>query len=172
LRESAREVFGNSGFAATSVDDIVRPIGLSRGAFYRYFRSKTDVARVLVAEAVGPLMDALAAAPELGPDGVPARAELRRWLRRTHALQQQEAAIVGVWLDAALHEPDLATDTAALLGLARQRIAALLSSRGFGDCAAEALVGIAILETFGAHPYSPTDLDTAVSLIERALFAR
>ena len=44
---AALEVFSAKGFAATSVDNIVARAGCTRGAFYYYFESKGDIARVL-----------------------------------------------------------------------------------------------------------------------------
>lgn len=43
ILDAAREVFGEIGFEAASVRDIVRRSGLSVGAFYNYYRSKEDV---------------------------------------------------------------------------------------------------------------------------------
>jgi AcrR family transcriptional regulator len=44
---AALEVFSAHGFASTSVDSIVERAGCTRGAFYYYFESKGDIARVL-----------------------------------------------------------------------------------------------------------------------------
>jgi len=46
----ALEAFSEKGFAATSVDDIARRAGTTRGAFYYYFESKEDIARDLQQE--------------------------------------------------------------------------------------------------------------------------
>jgi AcrR family transcriptional regulator len=43
ILEAAREVFGEIGFEAATVRDIVRRSGLSVGAFYNYYRSKEEV---------------------------------------------------------------------------------------------------------------------------------
>ena len=43
ILDAAREVFGEMGFEAASVRDIIRRTGLSVGAFYNYFRSKEEV---------------------------------------------------------------------------------------------------------------------------------
>ena len=43
LLDAAREVFGEIGFDAATVRDIVRRSGLSVGAFYNYYRSKEEV---------------------------------------------------------------------------------------------------------------------------------
>ena len=40
---AAREVFGEMGFEAATVRDIIRRTSLSVGAFYNYFRSKEEV---------------------------------------------------------------------------------------------------------------------------------
>jgi TetR/AcrR family transcriptional regulator, transcriptional repressor for nem operon len=45
---SARLLFNRHGFDAASIDDIMRHAGLTRGGFYSYFRTKSD----LYAEAV------------------------------------------------------------------------------------------------------------------------
>jgi AcrR family transcriptional regulator len=47
--ESARQLFNRKGFAGVSVDSIMADAGLTRGAFYAYFDSKSD----LYAEVLG-----------------------------------------------------------------------------------------------------------------------
>ncbi|MEJ2679024.1 MAG: TetR/AcrR family transcriptional regulator [Gemmatimonadota bacterium] len=48
LMDAAEELFGRSGFHATSVTDITRQAGVAQGTFYLYFESKDEVFRVLV----------------------------------------------------------------------------------------------------------------------------
>jgi len=63
---AAREAFGELGFVATRVDDIVEHAGVSHGTFYRYFEDKKailvgltqDVARTLYGTAVAPPVEA------------------------------------------------------------------------------------------------------------------
>jgi AcrR family transcriptional regulator len=43
ILEAAREVFGEMGFEAATVRDIIRRTNLSVGAFYNYYRSKEEV---------------------------------------------------------------------------------------------------------------------------------
>jgi AcrR family transcriptional regulator len=43
ILDAARDVFGEMGFQAATVRDIVRRSGLSVGAFYNYYRSKEEV---------------------------------------------------------------------------------------------------------------------------------
>ncbi len=43
ILDAAREVFGEVGFEAATVRDIIRRTSLSVGAFYNYYRSKEEV---------------------------------------------------------------------------------------------------------------------------------
>jgi AcrR family transcriptional regulator len=47
LLEAGRELFLAKGVAATSLDDITRRAGVSKGLFYLYFRSKDDLMAAL-----------------------------------------------------------------------------------------------------------------------------
>ncbi len=51
LVKAARELFAEQGFAATSRDQIAERAGVTRGALYHHFDSKTAVAAAVVAEA-------------------------------------------------------------------------------------------------------------------------
>lgn len=46
--QSAKELFSQKGYNHTTVDDIVRHAGLSKGAFYFYFKSKDQLMEELV----------------------------------------------------------------------------------------------------------------------------
>lgn len=50
LVKAARELFAEQGFAATSRDQIAERAGVTRGALYHHFASKTAVAAAVVAE--------------------------------------------------------------------------------------------------------------------------
>jgi AcrR family transcriptional regulator len=50
LVKAARELFADKGFAATSRDEIAGRAGVTRGALYHHFESKTAVAAAVVAE--------------------------------------------------------------------------------------------------------------------------
>src|SRR3954462_8457644 len=52
LVATARELFATKGFAGTSIEDMVRAAGVTRGALYHHFENKTELFRaVLEAEA-------------------------------------------------------------------------------------------------------------------------
>lgn len=43
IREAAAKVFIEKGFANTSMEDLVRESGLSKGGFYHYYKNTTDI---------------------------------------------------------------------------------------------------------------------------------
>ena len=47
LLESALDLFGNKGFAGTSLDEITSRAGVTKGAFYHHFQSKEDLLRLI-----------------------------------------------------------------------------------------------------------------------------
>ena len=49
---SAARLFVSRGFEATSIDDIMRGCGLTRGGFYAHFKSKGDLYREAMAYSV------------------------------------------------------------------------------------------------------------------------
>lgn len=62
ILESAMRVFGELGFARTTVADITRAAGVGRATFYVYFASKEEVFAALAEQ----VRDRLLAAQELG----------------------------------------------------------------------------------------------------------
>jgi len=47
LIAAAREAFVNDGFTATSVDEVATRVGMSKGAVYHHYASKTDLFRAV-----------------------------------------------------------------------------------------------------------------------------
>jgi TetR/AcrR family transcriptional repressor of nem operon len=48
ILSAAKALVMKKGFAATSLDDILKSAGLTKGAFFHYFKGKADLARELV----------------------------------------------------------------------------------------------------------------------------
>jgi len=48
LLQAARQRFGTVGFAATSMEDLVRSVGVTKGALYHHFAGKEELFRAVV----------------------------------------------------------------------------------------------------------------------------
>jgi AcrR family transcriptional regulator len=105
LIAAGRRLFGEQGFAATSVDDLARAARVTTGALYHHFPTKTALFETVFEAIHGELMAASATAAGGASDEVDALARG-----------------FDAFLDAVL-EPDvqriLVTDAPAVLGLAR-----------------------------------------------------
>jgi len=67
LIDAAADVFAAKGYTASSVDDVARQAGLTKGAVYSNFESKDDLFFALLSEQVAAriaLVEALPASPE------------------------------------------------------------------------------------------------------------
>jgi AcrR family transcriptional regulator len=172
LMQAGRDVFVARGYHRTRVDDVVAAAGLSHGAFYRYFQSKDHFARTLAVRAMLTVSTALADIPAAAFDGSAGTTALRRWLRRYNATQATEAAMIRVWVDAALDDDALRADSAAAFDWGRRRVARFLRPRDFGDVDTEAIVMVALLAAFGARERSAAMIDAAAHVIERGFLGR
>jgi AcrR family transcriptional regulator len=173
LLTSGRAVFVERGYHNTRVDDLVTAAGVSHGAFYRYFESKEQLARILTASAVQVVGAAALEMPDVYElDEVTGRSVLRRWLRRYNSAHSNEAAMLRIWVDAAHQDPTLRSESAPLLDWGRRRMARYLRPRGFGDIDTEAVVMVGLLGVFGARPRPAAEVDAAAHIIERGLLGR
>ncbi len=76
ILHSARSLFSNHGFTATSLDDILGATGITKGAFYHYFRSKDHLCEVLVDDVIQEYRDML----KTINDQASAFEQLKQWL--------------------------------------------------------------------------------------------
>lgn len=68
LLDAALAQFADSGFQATSVDDIARAAGVSRATLYQYFESREEIVVELLEECGAALMRVVRRLGALGPD--------------------------------------------------------------------------------------------------------
>jgi AcrR family transcriptional regulator len=73
LVKASRELFADQGFAATSRDEIAQRAGVTRGALYHHFESKTAVFAAVIAELEDELVERVVSA---AAEGESVRAEL------------------------------------------------------------------------------------------------
>jgi AcrR family transcriptional regulator len=59
ILDAARACFVRNGFHATSIQDVIAEAGLSVGAVYRYFPSKTELIKAIAEQVVGEIETAL-----------------------------------------------------------------------------------------------------------------
>jgi len=173
LLESGHDVFVERGYHNTRVDDLVEAAGVSHGAFYRHFQSKDQLARILTVRAMPAVRTAMLDIPDIADlDGQSGKALMRRWLRRYHVAHLSEAAMLHVWVDAALQEPGLRAESAPPFDWGRRRMAQYLAPRGFGDDDVDAVVFVALLAVFGARPRSSAEVEAAALIVEQGLLGR
>ncbi len=48
IMEAAKELFANKGYEKTSVNDVLKRVGIAKGTFYHYFRSKEELLESMV----------------------------------------------------------------------------------------------------------------------------
>ena len=68
ILDASRHLFRIKGYAGTTVDEIARVAGISRGSFYTYFPSKRDVLLASGANSLSAAKAVLASLTELGID--------------------------------------------------------------------------------------------------------
>lgn len=95
ILRGAAQAFGRLGFGGTSVEAILAAASVSRRTFYKEFRSKEDVLRVLFESSVQRLLGAVRAA-STGP--LPARARLEASIEAYVSVHSKAGALARVLL--------------------------------------------------------------------------
>ncbi len=129
--EAAEEVLRRFGPQKTNVVDVARALGVSHGAVYRHFPSKTALREAVAARwlhAITEPLEAIVAAPEAADQ------RLRRWLTALHGLKRRKI----------LDDPEIFASYTALVGESRDVVAAHVTelrtqmarivADGIGEC--------------------------------------
>jgi AcrR family transcriptional regulator len=177
LLDAGMRVFGERGFHAARVDDIVRAAKTSHGTFYLYFANKEDLLRALATECAQE-MDALAS--RLGPvdRGADGYAELRSFLDQFFAIYRRYGPILRAWMEGHVedrHVSALGVKAFTDIGVALGKRMREAGAKG-DDASISALM--AMLERFAYFLVSRrnaigTDetLDSMTALVHRGFFA-
>jgi AcrR family transcriptional regulator len=105
---AARSRFASEGFHATSMQDILTESGLSAGAVYRYFNSKSDIVSAIACENMSALLDSLESYADTASDVPVAEvvvAVLQR-IREKHESDRLARLALQVWAESA-RDPEL-----------------------------------------------------------------
>jgi AcrR family transcriptional regulator len=94
LIASARRAFAEVGYASTSIDDIVRVAGVSRGTFYLHFKNRSDVLAEVFQ--VGHLDAATELTRRLGEIEVDV-ASIENWISEFIALYDETKDVLAAW---------------------------------------------------------------------------
>jgi AcrR family transcriptional regulator len=166
LMSAGRKTFVEHGYHRTLVGDVADAAGVSRAGFYRYFENKDQLARALTARAMRTVSRVLGELPATAAQrGAAGRTALRRWLRRYNRTQADEAAMLRVWVDAALQDATLRAASAPALDWGRRALVSFLERRGFGDIEVEAVVLVALLSAFGARRRTPAEVNATARIV-------
>ena len=99
ILKAAGELFENQGYNNTTVEAIIQQVGIAKGTFYYYFKSKEDILDALVHEMVSQLSEnykKIAADHEMN-----AMDKMRQMLRGQSYLQEKESELME-----SLHRPE------------------------------------------------------------------
>lgn len=143
LRDAAREVFSDRGYAAARVEDIVAGAGVSHGTFYTYFENKAGALDALIDETARELQAVVEESWE-GPDAARAIATV---IERFVEVFSSHADVMSTWLEASAHEPHFRQRLREVRGgyihrVAEQLTPALSETRHDPHVAAAALVAM------------------------------
>ncbi len=125
LLQAAHELFLSQGFTKTTIQQLVDHAGISKGAFYLHFRSKSEVMSALVAHQGDQVLDAIAELKER--EDLSAIDKLRAQIRYqcTDLLEHR------VLLEIFIKEADVAIDEEMVLRAQRARFDWLQMQKDF-----------------------------------------
>src|SRR5271168_52615 len=85
ILSTAARSFREHGSDANGIGRVMKELGLTKGGFYRHFRSKGDLYAAAVARAFAEMGDHAVAVAETAPKGQELRAIIEKYLSPEHA---------------------------------------------------------------------------------------
>jgi AcrR family transcriptional regulator len=107
LISSAIELFAKNGFRATSVGDIAKAAGTTPTTFYRYFSSKSDIARLLQDHIN---VDVKSTFERLDDVKRPTKQAIRGWVDQYDQMWQRNHVLCDAFWEATSTDPQLAAE--------------------------------------------------------------
>lgn len=176
LLDAAAEAFGSLGYHSTRVDDIVEIAQTSHGTFYRYFKDKEEVLRMLVSESL--------TRPEFFPrfstQEPPLDWEaLREWVGQISVIWRRASPLFPAAMQLVNSDSRLQSEVGRMLKeLSRGLGKLIVRSGGAGDID-PMVAGIAMwamvdrfhsVRQITGEPVRESDLDVLTTMLHRALF--
>lgn len=87
IMSAALELFANNGYHATSISEISKKAGISKGLMYNYFKSK----EALIMELLSHGLDTMVAFFDPNHDGVLTEEEMKSFIRNIFGLMRKDA---------------------------------------------------------------------------------
>jgi AcrR family transcriptional regulator len=107
LISSAIDLFAKNGFRATSVGDIAKAAGTTPTTFYRYFSSKSDIARLLQDHIN---VDVKSTFERLDEVKRPTKQAIRGWVDQYDQMWQRNHVLCDAFWEATSTDPELAAE--------------------------------------------------------------
>ena len=117
LLDAASEVFGEVGFRAATIDQIMKRAAANRATFYLHFSDKTDVAAGLGRRSAGAVAERFRRLDNIVS---PSRADVRAWLEDDLAYRRENKA--QIFHEAVTSELGFAQDTLDYFGRIAERM--------------------------------------------------
>jgi AcrR family transcriptional regulator len=99
ILEAAGELFKNQGYANTTVEAIIKQVGIAKGTFYYYFKAKDDILDALVEMMIDQICEEFKQIVD-SPD-MSIMDKVRRMLRGQNQFSEKESVLME-----SLHHPD------------------------------------------------------------------
>lgn len=148
--ETALDLFANVGFHSTSIQDIAKKAGISKGLLYNYFDSKEDLIRTIVAKGLDDIMFFF----DPDHDGILTRHEIRYFIEETFRIMEENVELWKLYFAILTQPPVLklvnkkfSETIASLFDMIEQ----YFEKQGKADPKASARVFGALLDGIGIH---------------------
>jgi len=105
ILDSTRQIFLIKGYVGTTIDEIMRDVGGSRGSFYTYFASKRDVLLVLGANGLRDATRVIQSLDEFPPDWT--LEDLEKWVAAFIEMLDEHGSFSFAWTQAANEDEEI-----------------------------------------------------------------
>ncbi len=150
IMDTALELFANEGFHNTSIQDIAKKAGISKGLLYNYFESKESLIRIIIARGLEEIMTYF----DPDQDGMLTRQEIKYFIEETFRILEENMDFWKLYFAILTQPPVLKlVDTVfqETIDLFFRMMEHYFEQLGDKDPRATARVFIALLDGIGIH---------------------